>query len=122
VNRGTKLFGCLVAAAALSIPASAVAFADDGVSPHCPRDGYCLFSLSGFSGTQVVVPPGTGCRAVATAGIEVARSAARGYGDSSGLRLFADPGCAGPATDVRDEVASVEALAYQLIPLPGRTP
>jgi hypothetical protein len=104
----------VVAGSTLAAPA-----AQAEVSSHCTDSGYCLFSGTNFTGTEVVVPAGTGCRPVSTLGITTARSAARGYGDSYVLQLYTDTSCTTSAGTVTSEVASTSATAYRLIAIPG---
>ncbi|GIH15029.1 peptidase inhibitor family I36 protein [Rugosimonospora africana] len=105
----------VVAGSALAAPSPAQA----DVSPHCADAGYCLFSGTNFTGTEVTVSSGSGCRPVSGLGIATARSAARGYGDSYALQLYSDTTCTTSAGVVFDEVASTSATAYRLVPIPG---
>ncbi len=105
--------GCVL----LSVSAGTPAQAD--VSAHCQDYGFCLFSGAGFTSKKATVPTGSGCRAVATLGFTTARSAARGYGDSKVLELFADAECANSVGTVVTEVANTSAVAYRLMSIPG---
>ncbi|MGR8007495.1 hypothetical protein [Streptomyces hypolithicus] len=91
------------------------------VSPHCRESGFCLFEGKSFTGPKAVVPASTGCRTTSTLGISATRSAARGFGDSKALRLYADSKCAQLITDVSEERAILDpaARSYSLVNLPG---
>ncbi|MFI0141836.1 hypothetical protein [Streptomyces luteogriseus] len=113
-----------IAAAALgvliagSLTVAAPAAAD--VSPHCQEAGYCLFSDVHFSGIKAVIPNSTGCKAVNTVGFPAAASVARGFGDSTALRLYSDGNCTQPITYVYGDMANVNppARSYSLMRIP----
>lgn len=109
----------LALTSALTLMAVGVAPASADVGRHCQQSGYCLFSGSGFDGTKVVVPAGYGCQPVTPLGIDVARSAARGFGDSHVLELFADNACANRIAVATDEVAETSARTYRLTMIPS---
>ncbi|HEY3465630.1 MAG TPA: hypothetical protein VGL47_10895 [Amycolatopsis sp.] len=109
----------VLAATSTSAIALTVAPASADVGSHCQQDGYCLFSGTSFTGTKVAVPSGSGCAPVTGLGFAVARSAARGYGDSKVLELFSDTQCATSLGVVSGEVASTAARAYRLISIPA---
>ncbi|RKT57329.1 hypothetical protein [Saccharothrix australiensis] len=89
------------------------------VGPHCEEGAYCLFSATQYGGTKAVVPPDWGCYPVSALGFTTARSAARGFGDGSGLGLYSDTSCTDHVAYVYDDIPDTTALSYRLVPLPG---
>ncbi|TDP95095.1 peptidase inhibitor family I36 protein [Labedaea rhizosphaerae] len=86
---------------------------------HCQSGAYCLFSGTNYTGTSAVVASGLGCHAVSSLGFPVAHSAARGFGDSYALQLYADSSCRTLLGNVNSDVPNTSAAGYRLIPIPG---
>ena len=86
---------------------------------HCQTGAYCLFSATNYSGVSAVVASGSGCHAVASLGFPVARSAARGFGDSYALQLYADSSCTTSLGYLNSDVPDTSAQGYRLILIPG---
>ncbi|GAB2983239.1 hypothetical protein [Saccharothrix stipae] len=114
-QRRFALAGALLLTAAL-LPAAPASASD--VSPHCQEPGYCLFSGSSFTGTRAVLPAAYGCHPVSDLGFTTARSAARGFGDGSGLVLYSDTTCTTRAATVYHEVPTTTAKSYRHLPIP----
>ncbi|MEU4743752.1 hypothetical protein AB0G02_25265 [Actinosynnema sp. NPDC023658] len=117
-QRRLALVGAFVLTAALASAAPASAVVAD-VSPHCQEPGYCLFSGADFTGTRAVLPSTYGCHPVSDVGFATARSAARGFGDGTGLVLYSDTTCTTSVAVVRQEVPTTAAKSYRLLPIPA---
>ncbi|QFZ23027.1 hypothetical protein [Saccharothrix syringae] len=113
MRRPSLITGLALAAA---LTAAVPAHAD--VSPHCQVGAYCLFPGENFIGDRAVPPLERGCHPVSALGFTTARSAARGFGDSWALELFADGGCATKVATVWQEVPVTAALSYRLTQIP----